>query len=212
MMILFIFYFMKHLYIAYSGKTRKSWWSIFKDLQDDSLALEALCLLSSQAVVSENCIECIESFLCKNYCSKCYTARDLKHIHWQYFCKKIGDSGKMPPTTAALKQHMLRAHGQAFIWGHATQPMIADIGQDGFVMEDGVLCPKTLDLRPAPDAILELVKSNFKSGTCSSGTNCSCRKNGLTCINLCECNSCSNEDIPLSEVNTEDDDLEEDNL
>ncbi len=115
----------------------------------------------------------------------------------------------MASTTAALKQHILRSHTQAFIWGHATEAMIADVG---FIMEDGVLCPKTMDLRPAPDAILELVKCNCKSGNCSSGTNCSCRKNGLTCTYLCGCSSCNNEDMPLSEVNTEDDDLDEDNL
>ena len=59
------------------------------------------------------------------------------------------------------------------------------------------------------NVILELVKCNCKSGNCSTGTNCSCQTHGVVCTDLCGCSStCDNEDIPLCDVNMEDE-LEE---
>ena len=36
------------------------------------------------------------------------------------FCKYMAESDKLPPTLGALKEHILRAHVQARVWGQAS--------------------------------------------------------------------------------------------
>ncbi len=69
-----------------------------------------------------------------------------------------------------------------------------------------LLLPTTSVMKPAPDAVLQLVKCECKTGKCEQGTNCSCRANKMACTDLCECEVCDKEDLPLQEVNLGDDD------
>ena len=77
------------------------------------------------------------------------------------FCKYMAESQKLPPTLGALKQHILRAHVQARIWGQATvyQQELLDPLENGYHMDsNGQLKPKTTDVLPASDAIVEMVR------------------------------------------------------
>ena len=82
---------------------------------------------------------------------------------------------RLPPTEDALKYHSLRCYLQILKW------MGIEVKGEGwgwFVYE-GMLYPKTMDSKCAPDKLLEIVHCNCKSG-CTT-MRCSCKKNGLKC-------------------------------
>ena len=87
----------------------------------------------------------------------------------------MAESDKLPPTLGALKQHVLRAHIQARVWGqaHIAQQEFLDPLQNGYYKdEDGQLKPIATESLPAPEAIIEMVRCQCK-GDCSSHR-CSC--------------------------------------
>ena len=108
----------------------------------------------------------------------------------------MAESHKLPPTLGALKQHILRAHIQARIWGQASvaNQHFLDPLQFGFYKDsDGQIKPTTTEMLPAPKAIIEMVRCQCK-GTCSS-SKCSCRSKDLTCTDLCLCSTdCDNDE------------------
>ena len=115
----------------------------------------------------------------------------------------------IPPTSGALKQHILRAHIQARVWGQASivQHEFLDPLQNGFCKDaNGDLVPHTTDDLPAPNAIIEMVNCHCK-GNCSS-QRCGCRSHNLACTELCLCSTeCQNDDDyncnPLSGESTD---------
>ena len=70
-------------------------------------------------------------------------------------------------------------------------PMLPPLEQNGWEInpEGGYLPVKCLK-KPAPQAVLELVKCGCH-GSCKSA-NCSCLSNSLNCTALCKCEDCSN--------------------
>ncbi|KAJ8377536.1 hypothetical protein AAFF_G00256320 [Aldrovandia affinis] len=71
----------------------------------------------------------------------------------------MAESDKLPPTFGALKQHVLRAHIQARVWGQAdiAQQEFLDPLQNGYYKDkDGQLKPVTTEFLPAPEAIIEV--------------------------------------------------------
>ena len=66
----------------------------------------------------------------------------------------MAESDKLPPTLGALKQHVLRAHIQASVWGQADIPQqeFLDPLENGYHKDkDGQLKPVTTEHLPAPD-------------------------------------------------------------
>lgn len=122
----------------------------------------------------------------------------------------MAESDKLPPTLGALKQHVLRVHIQAKVWGQASvalQDPQLDPLQNGYHRDsDGQLKPITTDVLPAPKAIIEMVRCQCKT-ECSSAR-CSCRAKNLPCTNLCQCGTeCqNNEDLQGVMYDSEDDD------
>ena len=148
-----------------------------------------------------------------NYSSKGVQIDDIPELRWHLFCKNLAESDKLPPTLGALKQHVLRAHVQASVWGQAdiAQQEFVDPLLNGYYKDrDGMLRPITTESLPAPEAIIEMVRCRCKKD-CSS-RRCSCKSNDLTCTELCLCNTdCQNDedsnDIPCAS----DSDCESDN-
>ncbi|KAJ8358104.1 hypothetical protein AAFF_G00034000 [Aldrovandia affinis] len=70
----------------------------------------------------------------------------------------MAESDKLPLTLGALKQHVLRAHIQARVWGQAdiAQQEFLDPLQNAYYKDkDGQLKPVTTEFLPAPEAIIE---------------------------------------------------------
>ncbi|KAJ8418782.1 hypothetical protein AAFF_G00002810 [Aldrovandia affinis] len=108
----------------------------------------------------------------------------------------MAESDKLPPTLGALKQHVLRAHIQARVWGQTdiVQQEFLDPLQNGYYKDkDGQLKPVTTEFLPAPEAIIEMVRCQCKVD-CSSHR-CSCNSVELPCTELCQCSAdCQNDE------------------
>ena len=99
----------------------------------------------------------LEQFVCALYGDrKCLSVSQLRY---RLFCEsKTLQSHQLPPTTAALANHLKRANYQAFLWKHALEPQVeqAPNGQ-GWQLKDGQLEIYWTDQAPAPDAVMELL-------------------------------------------------------
>ena len=105
----------------------------------------------------------------------------------------------LQPTSAAAKQHSMRAYHQVQHWLGCDLPP-TDWGWD---LVNGNLHPVLTSQPPAPDSLLNLISCNCKCG-CERG--CGCKKAGLKCSLLCgNCrgSGCSNSETP--EVVNDDD-------
>ena len=69
---------------------------------------------------SEQQLAVLASFVCAAYCPKGIEISGIPELRWYLFCKHMADSNRLPPTSGALKQHILRAHIQARVWGQAS--------------------------------------------------------------------------------------------
>ena len=102
----------------------------------------------------------IASFVCDAYCPKGIEINSIPELRWYVFCKHMAESNGLSPMLGALKQHILRDHIQASVWGQASiaQQEFLDPLQNGFCKDaSGDLVPHTTDDLPAPKAIIEMV-------------------------------------------------------
>ena len=189
---------------------KPTWFKLFLEADDDVIA--ALCTLSDDADMSEDLLLTLAKFVCTAYCPKGIQLSSIPELRWHLFCKYMAESEKLPPTLGALKQHILRAHVQARVWGQAAAPQqdLLDPLENGYHRDsdDGQLQPTTTDVPPAPEAIVELVRCQCK-GNCSSNR-CSCKSKNLPCTDLCLCNAemqCENDaDTHYDNRESDDDD------
>ena len=94
----------------------------------------------------------------------------------------------LPPTSDSLKHHLQRASYQTYIWRKslvAKQDLPNSPDRYGWLVQETVLCFKLMSKDPAPATILELNTCRCKKSSC--GGNCSCKSNGLACIESCLC-------------------------
>ena len=149
------------------------------------------------------------SFVCAAYCPKGIDINGIPELRWYLFCKHMAESNRLPPTSGALKQHIIRVHIQDSVWGQAStaQHEFLDPLQNEFCKDaNGDLVPLTTDYLPAPKAIIEMVICHCK-GNCSS-QRCGCRSHNLACTERCLCSTkCQNDDDyncnPLSDESTD---------
>ena len=146
--------------------------------------------------------------MCAAYCQKGFEINSIHALRWYLFCKHMAKINKFPPTSRVLKQHILRVHVQASVWGQANiaQQEFLDPLQNVFCKDAyGDLVPHTTDDLPAPKTIIEMVNCHCK-GNCSSQRG-GCRSHNLPCTELCLCRTeCQNGDDyncnPLSDEST----------
>ena len=100
----------------------------------------------------------------------------------------------LPPNKDALLLHITRANYVAYIWRQCMNPTIdaPDFCNHGWqVNESGDLKVKWLSCLPAMDNILESASCNCKTGC--TNRRCKCKKEDLTCTELCGCTECENQ-------------------
>ena len=103
------------------------------------------------------------------------------------------DIKTLPPTDAAAKYHSFRVYHQVQVWLGNENLQATNWG---WKLVNGQLYPKTTDSPPAPKALLKIIKCGCTQ-LCDSNQ-CSCKKNGLFCTDLCEncgAHNCLNVDI-----------------
>ena len=110
-----------------------------------------------------------------------------------YHKKKLSlDLEKFPPTSNAIRFHILRAHFQAYIWYRAPIKRSIDIVPEtyGYANEDDELVPIITD----EDILPEKLPMPCNCKKCKSDKTCVCRKNDLPCSEYCKCRkACSND-------------------
>ncbi len=137
-------------------------------------ALKQLLVAANET--SERQMRMLASFVCDAYYPNGIEIRRM-------FFKQMAESNMLPPTSGALKQHILRVHIQASVWGQASiaQQEFLDPLQNEFCKDaNGDLVPHTTNDLPAPNAIIEMVNCQCK-GSCSS-QRCGYRSHNLACI------------------------------
>ena len=148
-----------------------------------------------------------ERFICALYGDE--SSSNVNSTRYRLFCRNQKlQSHHLPPTRAALRNHMARANYQAYIWKRALTAQIPNQNPDGQGWrrnEDDLKIDWT-DLAPAPESVMQLVCCGCK-GKCDT-RQCSCVKTDLRCTDACSCqDQCENTDRPHSD--TDDDDSEE---
>ena len=136
----------------------------------------------------------LEVFTCYLYGKPAETS--INEVRYQLFCTKPTQSSNLPPYSDALRQHMLRANYQAFIWRNvlvavANPPLCPD-KQDWALDDDNSLRITWMSIPPAPSALLELISCGCESGC--TNQRCSCRANSLLCTDMCTCKDCTNKE------------------
>ena len=103
--------------------------------------------------------------------------------------KKATSPEALPPTSDALKFHILRAHYQALIWklAHIPKPNIPAPDHYGWKRETHSLTPILTSLNAIPQECLEFVSCQCQKG-CQTMC-CKCRKAKLHCTAVCKCSN-----------------------
>ena len=113
----------------------------------------------------------------------------------------------LPPTDDAFMQHALRAKLQTIIWcnSHIAKPKIVDPSEYGWVKCDKDLQCVTNLKDFAPKELRDLTHLFCKDEKCTNGRKCPCILAGLKCIEICNCDSCSNSIIIIQDDDGDDD-------
>ena len=103
----------------------------------------------------------------------------------------------LPPTSANLFQHVLRAHLQVMLWKAADQlsppSESVDISKFGWKLKDDIPIPVIAQSEPAPPGLIDVIRCQCKSTVNKCGTEvCGCHKEHLSCTSYCKC--CGKED------------------
>ena len=176
---------------------KATWLQVY--MKADRDVISSLHMLSTETEVTETMLTTLASFVCAAYSPKGIYIKTIPELRWHLFCKQMAESDKLPPTVGALRQHVIRVHIQARVWGQSTialqDPQLDPLSlRNGYHKEsDGQLKPTMTDTLPAPKAIIEMVSCHCKTD-CTS-VRCSCRTKNLSCTELCQCGSeCQNDD------------------
>ena len=85
-----------------------------------------------------------------------------------------------------LRQAIQRAHYQAMIWCHDTEAnqILPPPDSYGWRKVGSILESIVSYLKTVPDSLIELISCRWGTGKCK-GFNCSCRRAGLSCTEMC---------------------------
>jgi hypothetical protein len=170
---------------AFAGRGKKTAWGTWKSFPEVNVAFNELLRMPRE--VSEESMLLLERFVVLLYdrTSECTEVNDArKHL----FAHKSRSLENIPPTQAALRQHIKRTCIQANCWNQALvlDPEKPEPSDWGWTKEaDGCTWqPLWTTLSEAAKSCRELIKCNCKKG-CTG--RCKCAKAALKCTALCFC-------------------------
>ena len=97
---------------SFAEKGKLACWKAF--LEADSVCVDALADLGGTSQPLPSTLAAIEKLVCLLYFPGTQIS-SVKEHRWFLFRRKQAESGRLPPTKAALKQAILRAHYQAMV-------------------------------------------------------------------------------------------------
>ena len=164
--------------------------------------------LTEDGTLTQEVKDTLANFVCLAYCPKGIHIQSIPDLRRHLFCKHLAESNKLPPTIGALVEHIERVRVQSRVWCQATvmwQELFDPLEHGYYQNNNSHILPVTTKVPPASQAIVELVRCQCK-GNCST-QRCSCRRNNLTCTDLCLCGTdCENDADCNSECDSPDSD------
>ena len=125
------------------------------------------------------------------------TIKDTNELCCAIICAKRGkiESHKLPPCRDSLKNHILRANYQCFIWRKCLEQSldIPDLEDHGWKCESGLVSCIWKNGLPAPNAVLSLLSCDCKRW-CVEGK-CTCMVNGIKCTDMCSLKTFGNQPL-----------------
>ena len=168
---------------AFAGRGKRTAWETWKSFPEVTGALQELLAMPSE--VSKGSRSLIERFVVLMYdrTSDCMEVNDArKHL----FSQKSRTLENIPPTQAALKEHIKRTCFQANLWNQSLvlDPKIPEPSDWGWTKESTRWQPFWTALPEAAKSCHELIRCNCQKG-CTG--RCTCVKAALACTDLCFC-------------------------
>ena len=161
--------------------------------------------------LTDELFEVLEAFVCELYGWK---ETNIDTVRFNCFRFDHLSDTTMPPSKDSLKLHAIRANYQAKIHRGSLKQYILSPSpaQHGWKLIGSDVTMKWSTMPVAPDAVQKYVHCNCKKTSCNSNQ-CSCKKAGINCTDLCSCKECSNQpsmedvgsgsDSDLSEIESE---------
>ena len=108
-------------------------------------------------------------------------------VRYRKYCEKVATTVKhleprqLPPSEAAVKYHSYRVFLQVCTWKDFDCDLDPELW--GWTKTESEFVPKMMDLPPAPENLLKIIRCNCTTD-CSSGR-CTCNKHGMKCSPAC---------------------------
>ena len=102
-------------------------------MEADDEITDCLSQLGRKASIpSDDTMALIKKLVCQLYLPKTEIS-SVSEVRWWLFRKKQAQSERLPPTQAALRQAILRAHHQALVWNNdvVANPTLPSPENDG---------------------------------------------------------------------------------
>ena len=168
-------------FVGHGKKTAWNTWSVLPELTG---ALVKLSCAPSD--IPEDVMLTVERFVILLY-DRTSTCTDINKARQKVFAKR-NNIKRIPPTRAALEQHVKRATYQGgHVWGQSLQttPVLPSPTNWGWTRtDDGLYEPNWTILPEASQVCYELVSCKCKKGCVGQ---CKCKKAALECTALCAC-------------------------
>lgn len=170
----------------FNGQTKEGTFKKFLKCPDH--IVNGLKTLGNQSLDVEDVCKAVTPFVCYLYDSPYL---NIEQTRWHLFLKEAPPED-MPPTEAAFKLHVSRAHYMAIIFKNALDPHFSppDLIDFGWKKDDLWFSPIYNTFDPAPESVLKCIKCGCKTG-CAT-LRCGCQKEGIFCTEMCTCINCKN--------------------
>ncbi|MES9880361.1 MAG: hypothetical protein ABW185_05705, partial [Sedimenticola sp.] len=100
----------------FQGKGKVTCWNVLT--KQPQRITEAFVRLGTSAMVDDTVADALEEFVCCLYKQKGSRTKELAALRWELFKTSQAEADRLPPTKAALTQHILRAAYQSIVWAH----------------------------------------------------------------------------------------------
>jgi hypothetical protein len=169
---------------AFRGIGKKRAWDTWSSYVEVTAAF--LTLSSKPVVIDNDTMAVLERFVILMY-DRTSSEEDVNTVRRELFAKKSRAIEAIPPTQAALHQHVKRvAYQGGHCWGQAliSSPNLPSPSEWGWTKVNTTWQPLWTTLPEASKSCNELLHCGCQKG-CQK--NCKCSKADLKCTELCEC-------------------------
>ena len=166
-----------------NGKGKASFYETWKKMPCVTPVFERMS--SSVGDIREKDIDYLEEFVVTMYCST-FNGKRVNDARRYLFTTRGNAIENIPPTSAALKEHVKRSVLQARKWYNCLDALRVE--QDpvnwGWMKDGNKFTPVWSSLPELSSVTKVLIRCGHTD--CERGS-CKCRKNGLRCTELCGC-------------------------